>query len=303
MISVVGSYYGAVAPTPGLIDYWRLGEQSGPRFADGVGANAAITEGGSASGNRERWPTIPTRRPASTASTTPPAQPQPLRHHPADASNSGSTGPPTPTTTTSPSSSPRTSTKTTAASWSTPTRASWAASSASRSAAAARATTPTSTRPSAGAWHHYALRLRHHGRRRPAGHPLRRRQTGRLRQDRQRHRRRQLRQLDALLHVAQRLALFGNGSLDEVAIYNRALSPPEVAAHFDASIGKPPAPPSSPPQPGRRPESDQLRLPRLPPTPTAPSSNTNGTSTATAAMRPTPARRRPPRAPTRPPAT
>jgi PKD repeat protein len=36
-------------------------------------------------------------------------------------------------------------------------------------------------------------------------------------------------------------ALFGNGSLDEVALYNRALSGTEIAAHFDSSINKPPA--------------------------------------------------------------
>ncbi|MBN9622923.1 MAG: PKD domain-containing protein, partial [Actinobacteria bacterium] len=35
-------------------------------------------------------------------------------------------------------------------------------------------------------------------------------------------------------------ALFGKGSLDEVALYNRALSPAEIAAHYEASADAPP---------------------------------------------------------------
>jgi YD repeat-containing protein len=46
VVSVVGSYYGAVTSTPGLIDYWRLGEPSGPTFTDGAGGKSAISEGG-----------------------------------------------------------------------------------------------------------------------------------------------------------------------------------------------------------------------------------------------------------------
>jgi YD repeat-containing protein len=45
-VTVVGSYYGAVTATPGLVDYWRLGETTGPSFADGVGGNSATAEGG-----------------------------------------------------------------------------------------------------------------------------------------------------------------------------------------------------------------------------------------------------------------
>ncbi|HEX4752855.1 MAG TPA: PKD domain-containing protein [Solirubrobacterales bacterium] len=45
-VTVVGSYYQAITQTPGLVDYWRLGERSGLSFADGVGGhNAAITGG------------------------------------------------------------------------------------------------------------------------------------------------------------------------------------------------------------------------------------------------------------------
>ncbi len=46
LVSIVGSYYGAVGATPGLVDYWRLGEPTGPDFADGVGGRTAIGEGG-----------------------------------------------------------------------------------------------------------------------------------------------------------------------------------------------------------------------------------------------------------------
>ncbi len=49
-VTVVGSYFGAVTATPGLVDYWRLGEPTGPSFADGVGGNTATAEGGIAYG-------------------------------------------------------------------------------------------------------------------------------------------------------------------------------------------------------------------------------------------------------------
>ena len=87
-------------------------------------------------------------------------------------------------------------------------------------------------RPSAGQWHHYAFVLdtqRAGGR---PGRALRRRRAGGLHQGRERHRRRQLRQRAAALHVALRAsALFGGGDLDEVAIYDRALSAATIAAH------------------------------------------------------------------------
>ena len=49
-VSVVGPYGTAVASTPGLIDYWRLGEQSGTDLADRVGGHDATAQGGVALG-------------------------------------------------------------------------------------------------------------------------------------------------------------------------------------------------------------------------------------------------------------
>jgi YD repeat-containing protein len=45
-VTVGGAYYGAVTQTPGVADYWRLGERSGPAFADSVGTNNAAIAGG-----------------------------------------------------------------------------------------------------------------------------------------------------------------------------------------------------------------------------------------------------------------
>ena len=66
-------------------------------------------------------------------------------------------------------------------------------------------------------------------------------------------------------------ALFGAGDLDEVALYNRALNAAEVAAHFDASIDKPPAASfTATPNPVARRPPGQLRRLGAPRTPTAP---------------------------------
>ena len=45
-VSGVSSYSDAVKDTPGLIHYWRLGETSGTTFADSAGASPATTAGG-----------------------------------------------------------------------------------------------------------------------------------------------------------------------------------------------------------------------------------------------------------------
>jgi PKD repeat protein len=45
-LSAVGSYSAAVITTPGLIDYWRLGEKSGTTFVDSIGGHNATAQGG-----------------------------------------------------------------------------------------------------------------------------------------------------------------------------------------------------------------------------------------------------------------
>jgi PKD repeat protein len=45
-VSVRGSYENAVRSTAGLIDYWRLGETSGTSLTDAIGARTATTSGG-----------------------------------------------------------------------------------------------------------------------------------------------------------------------------------------------------------------------------------------------------------------
>jgi YD repeat-containing protein len=45
-LSAVGSYSAAVVTTPGLVDYWRLGEKSGTTFADSIGGHNATALGG-----------------------------------------------------------------------------------------------------------------------------------------------------------------------------------------------------------------------------------------------------------------
>ena len=96
--------------------------------------------------------------------------------------------------------------------------------------------------------------------------------------------------------------LFGNGSLDDVALYDRALDAATVGAHLQ----RPPAADRLLPEllRGRQlgPDGQTRRLRRRPRR-TAPSPSTSGTSTATAAMRPTPAPRRRRSAPTPAPAT
>ena len=102
-------------------------------------------------------------------------------------------------------------------------------------------------------------------------------------------------------------ALFGAGDLDEVALYNKALSAATIEDHYagTAGGGEPPvASFTAAPNPGPDRRRRSTSTARTPATPTARSSNTNGTSTATAATRPKPGPNRSPYAATpRPAAT
>ena len=168
--------------------------------------------------------------------------------------------------------------------------------------AAPRATTSSSPRPTAGAWHHYALVLRHHRARRDADHAVRRRPARHLPEARQRHGRGQLRQLDAVLHVARRQrALRRRRPRRGRRSTTGRSSAATIAEHFGSSgtnrrpmarahaVANPVQP-----EPERRPSERPGR--RIP---TVRSSSTSGTSTATAATRPTRARPTPSRARTR----
>jgi YD repeat-containing protein len=242
VVSVVGSYYGAVSGTSGLVDYWRLGEKSGPTFADGVGSDAAITEGG-----------IGFATPGALA-----GDPN------AAASFDGNNG--------------TASAKLNLSGDSQLTVEFWLNWSAYANddhlafeftpnfnendggflvdpnagelggkfgVAIGRGESRNNAyfeRPSAGAWHHYTLVFDTAA---PAaeevvpyvdGKPVSYEKTssgtggGNF--------------ANSTLFFMSRNAvtLFGKGGLDEVALYNRALSSSEVAAHFDASIDKPPVP-------------------------------------------------------------
>jgi YD repeat-containing protein len=240
LVSVVGSYYGAVSSTPGLIDYWRLGEKSGGTFADGVGSNAAIFEGGVGLGTAGALTGDPNAA-ASFDGANDTAS--------AKLNLSGSS-------------------QLTLEFW-----LNWAA--YANNDRLAFEYTPNFnnndggfivdpnagelggkfgiaigrngsrnnayfTRPSAGAWHHYTLVFDTQA---PAaqqvtpyvdGQPIAYEKTasgtgaGNF--------------ASSSLYFMSRnaITLFGGGSLDEVALYNRALNSSEVAAHFEASIGKPP---------------------------------------------------------------
>jgi YD repeat-containing protein len=242
VVSVVGSYYGAVSGTSGLVDYWRLGEKSGPAFADGVGSNAAITEGGigfGAPGALAGDPNAAATFDGNNATAS------------AKLNLSGTS-------------------QLTIEFW-----LNWAAYANDDHLAfeftpnfnqndggflvdpnagelggkfgigigrGESRNTAYFERPSAGVWHHYTLVFDTAA---PAagevlpyvdGKPVSYEKTssgtgaGNF--------------ANSSLYFMSRnaLTLFGKGGLDEVALYNRALNSSEVAAHFDASINKPPAP-------------------------------------------------------------
>ncbi len=240
VVSVVGSYYGAVSSTPGLIDYWRLGEKSGTTFADGVGSNTAISEGGVSLGTAGALVGDPNTAAAFDGSNDTAS---------AKLNLSGAS-------------------QLTLEFW-----LNWSAYANNDRLAFEFTPNFNNTdggflvdpnagelggkfgvgigrgesrnnayfeRPSAGAWHHYALVFDTQA---PAaqqvvpyvdGQPIAYEKTasgtgaGNF--------------ANSTLYFMSRnaITLFGSGSLDEVAVYNRALSSSDVAAHFESSIAKPP---------------------------------------------------------------
>jgi YD repeat-containing protein len=240
VVSVVGSYYGAVSSTAGLSNYWRLGETAGPSFADGVGGKTAISEGGVGFGAPGALVGDPNKAASFDGSNDTASAKLDL---------SGNS-------------------QLTLEFW-----LNWSA--YANDDHLAFEFTPNFNnndggflvdpnagelggkfgvgigrggsrnnayfeRPSAGAWHHYTLVFDTTA---PAseevvpyvdGQPIPYDKTasgtgaGNFANS-------------SLFFMSRNAAtLFGKGSLDEVAIYNRALSPAEVGAHFDASINKPP---------------------------------------------------------------
>ena len=271
------------------------GRASRPRLRRQQGHAPATTSGAPTLGvarrrcrrhrHRGRASTAPTT--AATAASTSPARP-------ASRSSSGSSGTATPTTTAWRWSSPTNFNEATAASWSTRTRRATAASRSASAAAASRNIT-LFARPSAGVWHHYAFVLdtrRRRGSRSSPTSTAKRSPSARPKPAPARATS-PTRTLNFMSRAGS--ALFGAGDLDEVAIYDRALTPGddrrplqrngEPTTATEASFT---ATPST--------AATSQRSPSTPPPraiPTARSPSTNGTSTATGPTRPTPARRRP----------
>jgi PKD repeat protein len=238
-ITVVGSYYQAITQTPGLTDYWRLGERSGLTFADGVGGhNAAITGG---VGLGQRGALVGDPNPSASFDGSGAAA--------AALDLSGSS-------------------QLTLEFW-----LNW--SEWSNNDALAFEFTPNFNenaggflvdpnapqaggkfgvglgregsrntayfeRPSAGAWHHYAIVMNTQapaeeeilpyvdGKAVPFEKPNSGTGAGNF--------------ANSTLYFMSRAAsaLFGKGNLDEVALYNRALSPAEIAAHYEVGFNHPP---------------------------------------------------------------
>ncbi len=240
-VTVVGSYYGAITQTPGLVDYWRLGERSGLTFADGVGGHDATISGGVGLGTAGAL----TGDPNAAASFD----------------GSGAATAPVDLSGTS---------QVTLEFW-----LNWNA--FSNNDALAFELTPNFNenaggllvdpnapqaggkfgigigregsrntayfeRPSAGVWHHYAIVLDTQA---PAAQQITPYVDGKAVS---------FEKSDggtgagafakSNLYFMSRAAsaLFGKGSLDEVALYNRALSSAEIAAHYEASSDHPPIP-------------------------------------------------------------
>jgi YD repeat-containing protein len=242
VVTVVGSYYGAVSATPGLVDYWRLGEQSAPTFVDGVGGNNAVAEGGITYGVPGALAADPNRAAAFEGNAATAS---------AKVDYSGTS-------------------QLTVEFW-----LNWAGYANNDQLAleltpnfnendggflvdpnagelggkfgvgigrGASRNNAYFTRPSAGTWHHYALVFNSAA---PAAQqvtpyvdgqaiPYEKTASGTGAGN----------FASSRLYFMSRNAttLFGKGKLDELAVYNRALSAPEVAAHFDASVNKSPVP-------------------------------------------------------------
>jgi|GEM_PF-852218 len=240
LVTVVGSYYGAVTSTSGLIDYWRLGEPSGNTFTDGVGGRNATGQGNIGYGAPGALVGDPNKAASFDGSSAAASAPLNLSGTP----------------------------RLTVEFW-----LNWAA--YANNDRLAMEFTPNFNendggflvdpnagelggkfgvgigrgasrnnayfaRPSAGAWHHYAFVFDSTAAAGQQvipyvdGQPIAYEKTasgtgaGNF--------------ASSNLFLMSRAAagLFGSGSLDELAIYNRALSAPEVAAHYDASVNKPP---------------------------------------------------------------
>ncbi|HET9593674.1 MAG TPA: PKD domain-containing protein, partial [Solirubrobacterales bacterium] len=240
-VTVVGSYFGAVTATPGLVDYWRLGEPAG-NFADGTGGNTAIAEGGITYGVPGALAADPNKAAAfeGTAATAS-----------AKVDYSGTA-------------------KLTVEFW-----LNWAAYANDDHLAmeltpnfnendggflvdpnagelggkfgvgigrGASRNTAYFERPSAGAWHHYALVFDSAA---PAAQQVTPYVDGKaVSYEKTASGTGAGNFASSRLYFMSRNAttLFGKGKLDELAVYNRALSAAEVAAHYDASIDKPPLP-------------------------------------------------------------
>ena len=226
----VSNYSDAVLGTPGLVHYWRLGETRGTTFADSVGTSPATDQ------RRRR----PSASPGGVADDPDTAAPLRRRQRRRRAPRSTSPAPtqitvefwlkwtPTPTTT--------------AWRWSSrhnfndnaggflidPNAPQLGGTFGVGIGSGASRNTAFFARPTAGAWHHYAFVLDTSGAGRAADHPLRRRpsrsptpsSTAAPAPAPSPTRR-------STSCRAPASGLFGAGDLDEVAIYDRALS----AAH------------------------------------------------------------------------
>ena len=82
---IVGTYYGVIKGTPGLLDYWRLGERTGTTFADSVGANNATMTGTVTLGSPGAIPTDPNSSATFPGGGGGKCSRRPLRHLSGDA--------------------------------------------------------------------------------------------------------------------------------------------------------------------------------------------------------------------------
>ncbi|MET0558381.1 MAG: PKD domain-containing protein [Solirubrobacterales bacterium] len=240
IVTVVGSYYGAVSGTSGLTDYWRLGETTANTFADGVGGRTATAQGNVGYGVPGALAADPNKAASFDGSSAAATAPLNL---------SGTS-------------------QLTVEFW-----LNWAAYANNDRLAMeftpnfnetnggflvdpnagelggkfgvgiGRGTSRNNayfTRPSAGSWHHYTFVLDSTAAASQQvipyvdGQPIAYQKTasgtgaGNF--------------ANSNLYLMSRAAagLFGKGSLDELAIYSRALNATEVAAHYDANINKAP---------------------------------------------------------------
>src|SRR5262249_10156974 len=240
-VSVLGRYASAVAATPGLLDYWRLGDKPGTTLGDSGGSHPATAQGGVTLG----VPGAIEGEPGTTAANFDGASG--AASVPLDLSRSS---------------------QLTLEFW-----LNWNA--YANNDALAFEFTPNFNnenggflvdpnaaelggkfgvaigregsrnsayfaRPSAGVWHNYALVLNTQA---PGAEQIAPYVDGKpVSYDNLNSRTGAGAFANSTLYFMSRAAsaMFGKGSLDEVAIYNRALSPAEIAAHYEASSNQPP---------------------------------------------------------------